>query len=81
MFCIHYLTNYTYNRRKKIHATSNFKPEWRHNIYFTIIRSILEYCCEVWHNAIIRYLSDELEKIQKCPGKSKRRYSWQTSRR
>ena len=35
------------------------------NIYFALIRSILEYCCEVWNYAIPRYLSDELERVQK----------------
>jgi hypothetical protein len=35
------------------------------NIYFALIRSILENCCEVWNFAIPRYLSDELERVQK----------------
>ena len=35
------------------------------NIYYALIRSILEYCCEVWNYAIPRYLSDELERVQK----------------
>ena len=35
------------------------------DIYFALIRSILEYCCEVWNYAIPRYLSDELERVQK----------------
>ena len=34
------------------------------NVYHALIRSILEYCCEVWNYAIPGYLSDELEKVQ-----------------
>jgi hypothetical protein len=34
------------------------------NIYFALIRSILE-CCEVCNYAIPLYLSDELERVQK----------------
>ena len=35
------------------------------NVYRALIRAILEYCCEVWNYVIPRYLSDELEKVQK----------------
>ena len=35
------------------------------NVYHALIRSILEYCCEVWNYAIPHYLSEELEKVQK----------------
>ena len=35
------------------------------NIYSALIRSILEYCCEVWNYAIPRYLPDELERVQR----------------
>ena len=31
-----------------------------------LIRSLLEYCCAVWHHALPPYLSQELERIQKC---------------
>ena len=34
-------------------------------VYIVLIRLILEYSCEVWHNSISCYLSDKLEKIQK----------------
>ena len=34
-------------------------------VYTALIRSILEYCCEVWNHAIPYYLSEELEKVQK----------------
>ena len=33
-------------------------------VYTTIIRPVLEYACQVWHN-IQQYLSEEIEKIQK----------------
>ena len=35
------------------------------NIYTALIRSLLEYCCVVWHHALPSYLSQELERIQK----------------
>ena len=35
------------------------------NIYTALIRSLLEYCCVVWHHALPSYLSPELEHIQK----------------
>ena len=34
-------------------------------IYFTLIRSVLEYCCPVWHNALRLYLAERLERVQK----------------
>ena len=34
-------------------------------IYFALIRSVLEYCCVVWHHAIPLYLSEEVERVQK----------------
>jgi len=35
------------------------------NIYTALIRSLLEYCCVVWHHTLPSYLSPELERIQK----------------
>ena len=34
-------------------------------IYYALIRSTLEYYCIVWHCNLPRYLSEEIEKIQK----------------
>ena len=34
-------------------------------VYFTLTRSVLEYCCPVWHNAIPIKLSDSIERVQK----------------
>ena len=34
-------------------------------IYSALIRSVLEYCCVVWHHALPSYLSEEVERIQK----------------
>jgi hypothetical protein len=34
-------------------------------IYFAIIRSVLEYCCVVWHNTLPSYLANQLERVQK----------------
>ena len=35
------------------------------SIYSALIRSVLEYCCVVWHHALPSYLSEEVEQIQK----------------
>ena len=34
-------------------------------VYFALIRSVLEYCCRVWHNALPVKLSDSIERVQK----------------
>ena len=34
-------------------------------VYFALIRSVLEYCCPVWHNALPVKLSDSIERVQK----------------
>ena len=34
-------------------------------IYIALIRSILEYSCEVWTNSITQYQNEELERVQK----------------
>ena len=33
--------------------------------YFVHIRSVLETCCPVWHNALPLYLAEQLERVQK----------------
>ena len=33
-------------------------------IYVALVRSVLEYCCVVWHNALTAYLSSEIERVQ-----------------
>ena len=33
-------------------------------IYVAPVRSVLEYCCVVWHNALLAYLSSEIERVQ-----------------
>ena len=33
--------------------------------YIALVRSVLEYCCVVWHHALPSYLSNELERVQK----------------
>ena len=35
------------------------------HIYISLIRSILEYWCPVWHTSLPQYLSDDVEKIKK----------------
>ena len=34
-------------------------------IYFALIRSVLEYCCVIWHSALPAYLAEQLERVQK----------------
>ena len=34
-------------------------------VYLSLVRSILEYACPVWHTALPKYLSDKIEKVQK----------------
>ena len=34
-------------------------------VYFALIRSVLEYCCPVWHNALPVKLSDSIERVHK----------------
>ncbi len=34
-------------------------------VYTTVIRPVLEYACQVWHYNIQKYLSEDIEKIQK----------------
>ena len=34
-------------------------------IYYALIRSVLEYCCIVWHNSLPAYLADSIERVQK----------------
>ena len=34
-------------------------------LYYALVRSLLEYCCVVWHHAVPSYLADELERVQK----------------
>ena len=33
-------------------------------IYVALVRSVLEYCCVVWHNALPAHLSSEIERVQ-----------------
>ena len=35
-------------------------------IYILFIRSLLEYCSEVWHSSITIEEKDDLERVQKC---------------
>ena len=34
-------------------------------VYFALIRSVLEYCCRVWHSALRVKLSDSIKRVQK----------------
>ena len=34
-------------------------------IYVALVRSVLKYCCVVWQNALLDYLSSEIERVQK----------------
>jgi hypothetical protein len=49
----------------KILRRSSILPVNLIKIYSALIRSILEYGCEVWSNSLPQYHSDYLEKLQK----------------
>ena len=34
-------------------------------VYISVIRSVLEYCCQVWHPGLTRRQSDDIERVQK----------------
>ena len=34
-------------------------------VHFALIRSLLEYCCPVWHSSLTINLSDKIERVQK----------------
>ena len=44
---------------------SKVPPAYLLKVYFALIRSVLEYCCPVWHNALPVKLSDSIEGVQK----------------
>ena len=53
MYCIHYLV------RARVKDTDVL------TIYCSVIRTVLEYACPVWHPGLTQKQSDEIEKIQK----------------
>ena len=40
------------------------------NVYVSVVRPVLEYACPVWHTNLPKYLSDNIEMIQKSALKS-----------
>ena len=34
--------------------------------YYSVIRSVLEFSCQLFHRSLLKYLSDDIERIQKC---------------
>ena len=40
------------------------------NVYVIVVRPVLEYACPVWHTNLTKYLSDNIEMIQKRALKS-----------
>ena len=40
------------------------------NVYVSVVRPVLEYACPVWHTNLPKYLSDNIEMIQKRELKS-----------
>ena len=40
------------------------------NVYVSVVRPVLEYACPVWHTKLPKYLSDNIEMIQKRALKS-----------
>ena len=35
------------------------------HIYYALVCSVLEYCCVIWHNSLPKYLSKNIEMVQK----------------
>ena len=35
------------------------------HIYYALVRSVSEYCCVIWHNSLPKYLSKNIEMVQK----------------
>ena len=35
------------------------------HVYYALVRSVLEYCCVIWHNSLPKYLSKNIEMVQK----------------
>jgi len=66
----HSLSNIHYQTSKRLHILRVLKrggvpPADLLKVYFTLIRSVLEYCCPVWHNALAVKLSHSIERVQK----------------
>ena len=40
------------------------------NVYVSVVRPVLEYACPVWHTNLPKYLSENIEMIQKRALKS-----------
>ena len=53
MFCIHYLARAGISEADIVH------------VYCSIIRSVLEYACPVWHPGLTKAQSKEIERVQK----------------
>jgi hypothetical protein len=64
------------SKRLRVLRRGGIPPHDLITIYYALIRSILDYCCTVWHCGLPRYLSEQVEKIQKralriiLPGRS-----------
>ena len=35
------------------------------HIYYALVRSVLKHCCIIWHNSLPKYLSNNIEMVQK----------------
>ena len=53
MFCIHYLARAGISEADIVH------------VYCSIIHSVLEYACPVWHPVLTKVQSKEIERVQK----------------
>ena len=48
-------------------ARSLVPPQDLLHIYYALVCSVLEYCCVIWHNSLPKYLSKNIEMVQKRP--------------
>ena len=49
----------------RILKRNGVQPSDLKTVYFSFIRPVLEYACPVWHTPLPKFLTDELEHIQK----------------
>ncbi|CAB4001956.1 Hypothetical predicted protein [Paramuricea clavata] len=50
----------------RILRRNGVQPSDLRTVYCSFIRPVLEYACPVWHTSLPKFLTDELEHIQRC---------------
>jgi len=47
-------------------TVASINIEETHHFYVTVIRTVLEYACPVWHSSLTATQTKELESLQSC---------------